>query len=64
MVFRYVTFSLSNSYVIKLSRYGTLTICDATLSDVYVVICYDCRSVALRDRRGTEESDYIKKELQ
>jgi hypothetical protein len=32
--------TLCDVFVMKLLRYGTLTICDTTLSDVYVVLCY------------------------
>jgi hypothetical protein len=37
---RYVTFTRWHSYVLKLIRLDTLTLSDATLCDVYVVLCY------------------------
>ncbi len=37
---RELKFTLLNSYVLELLCYGTFTLCDATLSYIYVVICY------------------------
>jgi hypothetical protein len=43
--------ALCDVYVMKLLRYGTITICEATLSDVYVLSQYLSISTRIRSLR-------------
>ena len=45
----FVTFTFWNSYVLKLLRLKTITFCDSTLSDIYVVWCYVLSQYWLRN---------------
>jgi hypothetical protein len=40
MFLSFVMFTFWNSYVLKLLRLDTITLSDATLSDISVVLCY------------------------
>ncbi len=48
--------TLCDVYLMKLIRYGTLTISDAMLSEIYVVLCYVSIAVPFKGRVSEEYS--------